>query len=263
MTNNEIKYFEKLRQKKYRESENKFLIEGIHLIEECLQSELFRNQLEKIIVRDDFNAKSLNTIFINHNCFPELYTIDERTFSKLTETVNSQGVIGIVNKPILNYDIDISKSGLVIVALDNLNDPGNLGTILRTCYWFGVDEVLLSKNSVEIYNSKVIRASQGAIFNLNIKSELDLEIELGKYSGNGMSVYLSDNKAKSVPEIFKNTVKKNIVVVFGNEANGISANILNCKDYQKFGIKGFTKCESLNVSVAVGIVLNEIKNDRN
>lgn len=260
MTNNEIKYYEKLRQKKYRESENKFLIEGIHLVEECLQSALFRNQLEKIIVRNDFDTKSLNKIFHKHNSFPELYTADERAFSKLTETVNSQGVIGIVSRPMLNYNIDFSKTGLLIVALDNLNDPGNLGTILRTCYWFGVDEVLLSKNSVEIYNSKVIRSSQGAIFNLNIRSDLDLEIELSEYRRNQMSVFLSDSNSESLQGIFMNTVKKNIVVVFGNEANGISANILNCKDYQKFGIDRFTKCESLNVSVAAGIVLNEIKN---
>ncbi|MDQ3021905.1 MAG: RNA methyltransferase [Bacteroidota bacterium] len=260
MTNNELKYFEKLKQKKYRDLENKFLIEGVHLIEECLDSKMYSNELEKIFIREDFVNEDLITGIKDRKAAIELIPLDEKIFNNLSETVNSQGIIGVVNKSVRKLQNDNLKSNqILLVALDNINDPGNLGTILRTCYWFGVHEVAISDNSADIYNSKVIRSSQGAIFNLIIQEKLNLEYELDKYFNNNFAVYLSDANANNTLSNLVVNVEKKIVLVFGNEANGISKEILANKNYSGIRVKGFSNCESLNVAVTAGIVLYEFK----
>jgi RNA methyltransferase, TrmH family len=261
LTNNELKYFEKLKQKKYRDLENKFLIEGAHLVEECIKSGIYRDNLEIIFIREDFNENDLISYIRKTLSDTRIIQLEERRFNKLSETVNSQGIIGVVNKPHNKNKIDFSNSGLLVVSLDNINDPGNLGTILRTCHWFGADEVLISKDSADIYNSKVIRSSQGAIFNLIIRNEINLEKELDKYSKNGFVIYLSDAKADSSSDELIFPEKKNTIIVFGNEANGISKEILTDKNYLKIKIRGFSKCESLNVAVAAGIILDRFRNN--
>lgn len=260
MTNNDLKYYEKLKLKKYRDIENKFLIEGSHLIEECFGSEIYKNQIEKVIIRKDFEDNSLiQKITKNYSGF-EIITLEERKFKKLSETVSPQGIIGIINKPLINHEIDFSLSNLLIVSLDSINDPGNLGTILRTCYWYGVNEVLISKNSSDVYNSKVLRSSQGAVFYLSIRNELDLEKEIMYYNKNNCCIYISDTKAGLTLNELKLKSGENILVVFGNEANGIKEEIMLNKNYTGIKIKGFSDCESLNVAVSAGIILNKFKN---
>lgn len=259
MTKAELKYYEKLKQKKYRDSERKFLIEGIHLVEECIKSEKFKNNIEKIFIDKNFTEVLSFQNSGNKHQFTKIVRLDEKDFNKLTETVNSQGIIGVVNKlsPVKNID----SNGLALtVALDNINDPGNLGTIIRTCYWFGVTEVLISRNSSDLYNSKVIRSSQGSIFHLNIRNELNIENELEEYFKKGFCILLSEANGKIPSADLKNFGERNTVIVFGNEANGISKSILRNPDYHSVAVKGFTQCESLNVAVAAGIILNDLKN---
>lgn len=160
------------------------------------------------------------------------------------------------NVTLLSTDTESS----LIVALDSINDPGNLGTIMRTCYWFGVNEVLIGSGSAEIYNSKVIRASQGAIFNLNISAEVNLEIELKKFYEKDFHIILTDPAAESDLSDYSFSSDQKYVLVFGNEANGISENILGHNKYTKIRIKAYSGCESLNIAVAAGIILNSIKN---
>ena len=259
MTIADIKLIEKLKQKKYRDTENKFLIEGIHLIEECLKSDLYKKNLEKIIVRNDFENETAIENIKKANHFADIEFLDESKFSKLTETVTSQGIIGIVSKPVTDFDTDKNNENLITVALENINDPGNLGTIIRSCHWFGVDEVIVSKNSADIYNSKVIRASQGSIFFINIKTETDIENELENYKKKDYEIMISDLKADKYLSETEFEKTKNYVIVFGSESNGVSEKISNNKSYEKFKIKGNSECESLNVGVAVGIVLNEFR----
>ena len=100
----------------------------------------------------------------------------EKNFDKISDTVNPQGIIAVVKKPEHASRMHNSEKNKLIIALDNINDPGNLGTIIRSCYWFNVDKILISRNSVDLYNSKVIRASQGAIFHTDITNEGDLRL---------------------------------------------------------------------------------------
>lgn len=258
MTKNEIKYFSGLKKKKYRESERKFLIEGAHLIEECLKSEIYRSHLEKVFLSDDFRNHELLKFIRNSEHKTDIIPLDDKEFSQLSETVNSQGIIGVVSKN--RSTSNELAAGNLIVALNSINDPGNLGTIIRTCYWFGVDQLIISKNSAELYNSKVIRSTQGAVFDLNIKDEADLDADLKIFFERGYNIILTDlNADTNLSDLRYNTYDK-YVFVFGNEATGINKNILDNVNYHKIRINGFSDCESLNISVSAGIVLYTFKN---
>jgi TrmH family RNA methyltransferase len=255
MNINDLKYIGKLKQKKYRDSEKLFIIEGKHLIEECLNSEYFSDKLQKIILRNDFDDK----IFLEKITEFSIETLSGVDFRKLTETVNSQGIIGIVKMPEQPQNVIRKESASkVVVALENVNDPGNLGTILRTCYWFGVNEIIISENSVDLYNSKVIRASQGAIFNVNIYCDVNLPFELENYRKSGYEIFFTklDSHILLNENIFSK--EKKYLFVFGNEANGISVNLKKSVVHSGIRIKSYSKCESLNLATSVGIVLYEM-----
>lgn len=251
MNNNTLKNYIKLKQKKYREESGQFLIEGIHLAEECLKSRYYKKNIEKIFLRKDFNDDKL----LQKIKGIEVEIVSEIEFKKLAETENSQGIIALVKKaeniPPVNDRI--------ICALDGINDPGNLGTIFRLCWWFGIDKVLISKNSVEIYNSKVIRASQGAIFNLFVKENVDLRNELMNLKDNNYEILLTDLKTENKIQNYKFEKDKKYVLVFGNEANGISNEIKNDSGFKKIKIDSYSNCESLNVAVSAGIIFYELR----
>lgn len=259
MTKNELKLLEKLKQKKFRDEERRFLIEGVHLIEECLKSAIYMKNLERVIIREDFENEELIEKFRISDHFAEIEYVPESIFKKLSETVSSQGIIGVVKKADDYESLDKHKSkGSVIVAAENINDPGNLGTIIRACHWFGSDKLIVSKNSADIYNSKVIRASQGSVFYVNIQNEADLKHELHKYHSLKYRILVTDlKKGKNLSEI-NLSGSGNIVAVLGNEAEGVSRDISENENFEKLKIKGFSECESLNVSVTAGIILYEI-----
>jgi len=252
LSQKELKLFTSLKKKKYREQEKLFMVEGYHNVEECLKSKYI---IERIVISEVTNQNHYNSIqSLAAKKRIQLDYLKEHKFQKLVETQNSQGIIAVVHKE-LNYKIDLNNAYL-IVALDEINDPGNLGTILRTSYWFNVDYLLLSSNCVDLYNSKVIRSSQGAIFHLKILENVDLMTELQNLNNDGFDVFLLDLKTSKLLDSinFKN---KNIFV-FGNESTGISKELLNL-NFEKIKIKGYSQCESLNVSISTAITLSYYK----
>lgn len=253
MTKNQIKQIQKLKQKKYRILERKFLIEGTHLLEECINSKIYGKLIDLIIVKKDFKKESLLNKLNNYN----IEFVDNLTFKKITDTDNPEGIAAVVKMPIEKSE-DLLNSEL-IVCLDKINDPGNLGTILRTCWWFGVDMVVISKDSADVYNSKVIRASQGAIFNLSMKLDVDLNSYLDFLSKENYNIYLTTLNTKNYLSKEKFRKDEKYVFVFGNEVKGISENLLKNDKFKQIKIDPFTNCESLNVSISVGVVLSFIK----
>ena len=156
----------------------------------------------------------------------------------------------------LQNDLSLLYKSSLVIALDRITDPGNLGTIIRTAYWFGADAVLISENSVEFYNSKVVRSTQGGLFHVDVFDNVPFGKTLDDLSSNGFNIYLLDiNAEKNLENI---SVNKKSVFVFGNEAEGISKEILN-KGFDKLKIKGFSNCESLNVAVSCAIVLHDYR----
>ncbi len=251
-TNSEgIKYYSKLKQKKYREERREFLIEGIHLIEECLRSKYYRDKIWKIFIRSDFPKENIRDNFRD----VEINVLKAVDFKKLTETESSQGIIGAVE---MQNEFP-NQNDNIICALERINDPGNLGTIMRTCRWFGIESILISRDSADIYNSKVIRASQGALFNLNIKSELNLIEELELLNGKGYEIISTDLSANETLGTQKFQKDKKYVIVFGNEANGLSQEIKSIPFFKKIKIESYSDCESLNVASSAAIILYEVK----
>lgn len=259
MTKAELKYYSGLNQKKFRDRENKFLIEGEHVISECIRSKYYKDKLEKIFIREDYNNDKLTSSIRNSIPGIDIVSVSEINFNKLSGTVNSQGIIGVVGKLVKDKVSSLSNDR-IIVALDSVNDPGNLGTIIRTCHWFGADQILLGNDSVEIFNPKVIRSSQGSVFNVNILEDLDLKTVLEKYFSEGYDVILSDLNSEIYLDEFILNINKKYVIVFGNEANGISKDILENTGFNRLKIRGFSDCESLNLSVSAGIILYSFRN---
>ena len=252
MTNNEIKNIIKLSQKKYREEENKFIIEGKHLIDECLKSDYIR-KTEKIYVAKSFeDNRIINQI--EKNNIPIEY-ISDKEFKKISETKSPQGILAVLNK---KSDTD-KPEGNIIFCLDTINDPGNLGTIIRTLWWFGIKDLLLSENSTDPYNSKCIRATQGGIFNINIKENLNLRENLIRIKNSGYEIYLMRLDSEENIFEFKPMTNGKYCFVFGNEANGISDVIKNEKEFRSLKIPSFSECESLNVASSVTVACYHLR----
>ena len=230
--NKYIKHIKKLNQKKYRDEYNEFLIEGEHLVLEAYKHRL----LKELILEEGSNFKlDVNTNYVSSNVLKYISELD-----------NPSKIIGICSK-LKEKDI-----GNKIVILDGIQDPGNLGTIIRSSVAFNIDTIVLSKDCVDLFNSKVIRATQGMIFNINI-----IERDIKEFiSGlNGYKVYGTKvNGGKSLKLLEK--VEK-FAIIMGNEGQGVKSDILDmCSDYIYIDMN--KSCESLNVGVATSIILYEL-----
>ncbi len=230
--NKYIKHIKKLNQKKYRDEYNEFLIEGEHLVLEAYKHRL----LKELILEEGTNFKlDVNTNYVSSNVLKYISELD-----------NPSKIIGICSK-LKEKDIENK-----IVILDGIQDPGNLGTIIRSSVAFNIDTIVLSKDCVDLYNSKVIRATQGMIFNINI-----IERDIKEFiSGlNGYKVYGTKvNGGKSLKLLEK--VEK-FAIIMGNEGQGVKSDILDmCSDYIYIDMN--KSCESLNVGVATSIILYEL-----
>lgn len=237
--NETIKQYAKLHKKKYREQAGSFLVEGLHLVEEAWNSDW---QVEAIIIQEDFTS---------HLEIPtEIITlVSENVMQYLSNTKTPQGIIAIVKmqEPVLQ-----KKNRYVL--LDAIQDPGNLGTIIRTADAAGFDAVVLGDGTVDVFNDKVIRASQGSIFHLPI-----LQKELIDYTktlqAEGVHVWASTlEKAAPIGTV---SIPDKVALIVGNEGNGIASELLEQAD-QRVHIPIYGQAESLNVSVATGIMLYQI-----
>jgi RNA methyltransferase, TrmH family len=257
LTKAELKYYSSLNKRKIRENEGKFLIEGGHLIEEILSSKGYSDNLEKIFIRNDYdNDKILDRL---KAAKVEIEKVDVKSIERLSDTKSPQGIVGVVKIPLELVTADEK----LILLLENINDPGNLGTILRTAYWFNVSKVVLGGESVDIYNQKVLRSSQGAVFHIPVLQEKDTAAYLDKMNDKGWKIYLTDLSADVMIDSVNFNNENKYLFVFGNEANGISEEILSNEKYERIKIRSYSECESLNVAISTGIVLNEFRSKTN
>ena len=236
-----FKIIKKLKQKKYRERENLFLAEGHKFLD-------FPTDPKYIILRD---GKEENFPKIdNFNCKKYIYS--DTLFNEISTQENSQGVI-LIYEFLPNFIDDLGDN---IVILDRIQDPGNLGTILRLVDAVGFKDIILTVGTVDIYNDKCVRSSMGSLFNLNINylSEEDLIefLKLNKYN------ILSSGLTNESVNYNKVKLKKKNAIVFGNEGQGVSENILKISN-EIIKIPIYGSAESLNVGVATGIILYKVK----
>lgn len=232
--NKKIKNIKKLYSKKYRDEFNEFIIEGEHLVEEAYKKGI----LKELILEEN----------IDYNLDIEITYVSENVLKYISELTNPPKIMGICKK------LEEGSIGNKIVILDNIQDPGNLGTIIRSCVAFNIDTLILSKNSVDIYNSKVLRATQGMIFNINI-IVCDIENIINELKEKEYKIYGTKvNGGKSLKSVER---CEKFAIIMGNEGNGVKSNILDlCSDYIYIDMN--KNCESLNVGVATSIILYEL-----
>lgn len=234
--NEKIKEIKKLNQKKYRDKTGLFLVEGEHLVLEAYKSGCLK---ELLIEEDTLFPLDVETSFVSHNILTYVSELD-----------TPPTMIGICSKRVT----DNQEIGNRVLSLDAIQDPGNLGTIIRSAVAFHVDTIILGKGTVDVYNSKVVRASQGMLFHVNI-IELDLENNLLDFKENGYQIIGTRvTHGKSLKDIEK--IGK-FVIIMGNEGNGMSEAIAELCDSFIY-IDMSETCESLNVGVATSIILYEL-----
>lgn len=230
VNNEKIKNYAKLSDKKYRDLNNLFIVEGEHLV----------NEAENLgLVVDVFSLEERNNAT----------KVSFDVMKKLSSLTNPPKVLAVVKK----LEEKVIKGNILL--LDDIQDPGNLGTIIRSAVSFGIDTVVVSNNTVDIYNPKVIRASEGMLFKIN-------------YLKTNLIDFINDNKdnytfittdvieGKNIKDI---SINKNYALIMGNEGNGVKKEISNMIE-NKVHIKMEDTCESLNVSIATSILLYELYN---
>lgn len=238
LSKSQIKLITSLQQKKYRNKYNLFVVEGKKSVFEFINSDF---ELESLFYTDDF-SDNLPT----NNA--QLITANE--LKKISALKNPNQILGVFKITVSNT---ISESGL-IVALDSISDPGNLGTIIRLCDWFGVKQLICSLDTVDCFNPKVVQASMGSLTRINIAYT-----NLNKYLSNAsLPIFASLMDGGTV---YNTDLSSNAILVMGNEANGISEAIIKFAT-DKISIPRFgdlLKTESLNVATATAILLSEFR----
>ena len=247
--NENVKNIRKLKEKKYRDLSNQYIIEGIKLVKEAIEENA---KIKTIVVCDDCEKngtldKKLLYEIARFNC---IY-VTEKVFNILTDVSNPQGILAVVEKnnniQEINYEQDL------ILILDNVQDPGNLGTIMRTADSVNLKQIIVSKDCGDVYNPKVVRSTMGAIFRVEILERENLETTITEIKKRGFKTMATDLGTES--SIYDEQYQK-CAIVIGNEANGVSKEILDIVD-KKIKIPMLGKTESLNASVATGIILYE------
>lgn len=257
--NNEfVKHIKKLKDKKYRDLNNEFIIEGIKIIEEAINENA---KIKQIIICDDCEkTSSIPKELMYEIAKYECVYVTNQIFETLTDVKNPQGIMAIMEKNMIASQLkkedeiqSIDYTQDIIVALDDIQDPGNLGTILRTVDSIGVNQILVSNGTADSYNPKVVRSTMGAIFRVKIIECENLKEVLQNLKKQKYNVVVTSLKTKN--SIYDVDYNKKIIVI-GNEANGVSEEIQKIAD-ENVKIPMLGKTESLNASVATGIILYE------
>ena len=243
-----IKNIKKLKEKKYRDEQQKYIIEGIKLVKEAIEENA---KIDMIVVCEEcINDGSIDKSLMYEIAKFDCIYVSEKVFSTITDVNTPQGILAVIERKENNeikYDEDI------IVVLDGIQDPGNLGTILRTLDSVNLKQIIISQNTADPYNSKVVRSTMGAIFRVNIVRSKDLISTLKEMKKNKYKIMITSLDAKDT--IYSADYKKKVLVI-GNEANGVSKEIQEIAD-EKIIIPMLGKTESLNAAVATSIILYE------
>jgi TrmH family RNA methyltransferase len=238
VSKNQIKLISSLQQKKYRIAHQLFFAEGVKVIQELLESNFELQHL--YTTQNDFDDV----------LFSKKTLVHETDLKKISALTTPNSCLAVFKMPVEN---EIKESGLVLV-LDSVRDPGNLGTILRLCDWFGVGQLLCSKETVDIYNPKVVQATMGSIARVNV-NYVDLNAFVSETQLPVFGTFMDGLN------IYKTTLPREGIIIMGNEANGISEElekvIKNRLSIPRFG--DVQKTESLNVANAAAIILSEFK----
>jgi len=243
-----FKSYARLKQKKYRRLDRMFIVEGERSVLEALRSDW---EIEALLFTERIRYS------LNYSGFKYVaaYRISEQELSAISDTVSSQGVVAVVKEkqfPVENVWNNLAPHS-ILVGLDDVSDPGNVGTIIRTCDWFGAGAVLLGSSTVELYNQKVIRSTMGSLFHLPVIADVDMPSILKEARSRNFSVIVA--VVEDGTPLSEFSPPRRSLLVFGNEAHGVSPPVKNFADF-RVTIPKYGNAESLNVGVAVGIIMH-------
>lgn len=235
LKNEKIKNIKKLNQKKYRDRDNLFLVEGEHLVLEAYKKGMIK---ELILEQDEILPLDVDTIYVTNDII-----------NYISELETPQNIMAVCNKIEEKEEL-----GNRILILDRIQDPGNLGTIIRSAVAFNIDTIILSNDTVDLYNSKVVRGSQGLLFHINIIKRNLEEIIPNLKEYNYKIIGTKVTHGNSLKTIAKS---EKFAIIMGNEGSGINENIEElCDEFIYIDMN--EACESLNVGVATSIILYEL-----
>ncbi|KGM97306.1 RNA methyltransferase [Clostridium novyi A str. 4552] len=243
-----IKYVRKLRKKKYRVQEEKFLVEGFRFVEEALKSTF---KVSHVLVGESAREKcdSFNIFnIVSENT--KISLVRDEILKELCETNNPQGIIAIVNNKTINIE---DKNGFYVLA-DKVQDPGNMGTIIRSANASGALGVIVTKGTVDIYNDKTLRSTMGSIFKIPIIEDNEFQI-INVLKSKGFKLIVSSLDTEN--NFFDIDLTGKVIICVGNEGNGVSDEVYSLGD-EKVKIPMPGDAESLNAGVAASIMMYEV-----
>ncbi len=246
-----IKHVKKLKEKKFRAESLQFIVEGFRFVEEALASSFI---VEEVFVKESslekFNDK-LNKYIENM----KIFVVSDNVFKAISSTENSQGILALVNMKVSNPEVNRG----VYILVDQVQDPGNLGTIIRTAQGAGCVGVILTKGTVDVYNEKTLRSTMGSIFKIPIIEDVNLYFTKTLLS---KEYKLVSSSLDTDDNFYDVDLKGNIIIAVGNEGNGISDEVYELSSYKvKIPMPG--NSESLNVSIAAAIMIYESLRQKN
>ena len=244
-----IKHIRKLKDKKYRDESNEYVVEGVKLVEEAVKENAKIKQI--IVCEDTTRTYEIPTHIMLEIAKYECISVSDKIFNIITQVTNPQGIMAIIEKNAQDAQIDYTQD--IIVALDDVQDPGNLGTILRTVDSIGLNQIIVSKGTADAFNSKVVRSTMGAIFRIKIIEVENLAQAIKEMRKHHFKLMVTSLQTEN--SIYDIDFNKKIIVI-GNEANGVSKEIQDMAD-EKAKIPMLGRTESLNASVAAGVVMYE------
>jgi TrmH family RNA methyltransferase len=257
LQNEQVKYVVSLQRRKAREEAQLFVVEGWRFVEEAM---LRNAPIKKVFVCQERETPEWHLLHkrLSERSIP-FEEVDERVLRKMSATEEPQGILAVVRQTIYTWaDLQIDRKSVLLI-LDGIQDPGNLGTILRTALASGVRYVCLTPGTVDLYNPKVLRSTMGAIFSLVLLPDQQPEDILGFCRDRGVSVFMGDTQGSSVYHTILSDGP--LALVVGNEGKGPSPSFRSA-DVQRVTIPMAQDVESLNVAMATGILLYEIVRQR-
>ena len=243
VTKSEVKYIQSLAHKKFRDEEKLFVLEGVKIVGELLKD--FPNRVKKLFALESW-------ILMHSSLVPasiELLAILPYELEKISFLQHPNEVLALVEMPAVTQ-AQPSLNGITLV-LDQIQDPGNLGTIIRTCDWFGIKQIICSEGTVDAFNAKVVQSAMGSIMRIDI---IYTDLVEFLHSSKGIPIYAAVLHGVSV---FKTNFLNPCILLIGNESKGISDELLSMAS-NKITIPKIGEAESLNAAVATGIILAEI-----
>ncbi len=256
LTQKNLKEIAALSDRTRRQESDLFLIEGIRMFREFINSGY---TAAVIVIESGFENRHADVYQILQRKYSGItLTATEKQIRKLSDTDEPQGVVAVIRKPQPSAEaIFRGKKHGIILALDRIADPGNLGTIIRCADWFGVSDIALSKGCVDVYNPKVIRGTMGSVFRVRFHERADLSRLFAEAKASGAEIWGTSAAGPYTPMPSQNG-EKNIILVIGSEAHGIADAILPFCD-RLIRIPRYGHAESLNAAVACGILLYEMR----